>query len=276
MGLLKRMLGRRKRAVPQSFSKPGRGPDFLVIGAMKCGTTSLFDYICQHPQVRAPKSKELHFYDRYRLHGWAVDDYLARFPERQDDILSGEATPNYLLHPHIPRLVANDFPDARLIAILRNPVDRAFSQFVQRDRRGKEEHGFGTLIRTEEQVTAAAWQRLFDDPDATGDSVLGHSYLARGRYAEQISRWLKEVPREHLLVLFTEHMASDAQAQMARVFGHLGLEPAEIDARKQLNRRTYDPMPAEDRAWLEAYFAPYNRALAELLGCDLPPNWSLA
>lgn len=101
-----------------------RRPDFLIIGATKSGTTSLFHYCCQHPRIAPPRKKELHYYDRHRFGDWSPGDYRACFPDRPADCLSGEATPNYLFHAHIPELVAEDFPDVKLIAILRDPGGR--------------------------------------------------------------------------------------------------------------------------------------------------------
>ena len=249
------------------------GPDFLLLGAMKSGTTSLFHYIGQHPDMLMPSSKEIHYYDRYRYSGWSLDNYLNEFPEKPAGKISGEATPFYLRHPHAPAWVVEDFPDVSLIALLRNPVDRAYSHYVQRFQKGKESEDFLSLVQREEADTAESWSAWRADPETKVQLAQKHSFLSRGRYAEQIEAWLAHFAREDLHVLFAEDLLANPDRELDAVFSHLGLEPIKVDFGRKLNRRRYEPMSAEARIWLEDYFAPQNAALADLLERDLPPSW---
>ncbi|MEM1260746.1 MAG: sulfotransferase domain-containing protein, partial [Bacteroidota bacterium] len=122
------------------------GPDFLVIGAMKSGTSSLLEYLVDHPQIKKGKEKEIHFFDKYFSKG--VEWYETQFPKKEEnsDFLTGEATPAYLLFPSIPKKVYELYPDVKLIVILRNPVDRAFSNHKMNLRNGKNVASFEDRI----------------------------------------------------------------------------------------------------------------------------------
>ena len=248
------------------------GPDFLLIGAMKAGTTSLFDYICQHPRILPPEQKELHYYDRTIYDGDTLDDYLRRFPSKAEDQLSGEATPYYLRHPHCPAWIKRDFPDVRLMAILRNPTDRAYSHYNQRFTKGKEHRDFQQIIAEEDDAVRAEWQAVCDDPELAPRVSKQNSYLSRSRYAEQLEAWFECFPREQMLVLFSEELSAQPEQEMKRVFDHLGIDSVSVDTAQRRNVRKYDPMPAETRALLDSYFAQDRARLADMLGITLPWN----
>src|SRR5687768_13237463 len=99
-----------------------RLPDFLIIGAQRGGTTSLYRYLTEHPEIDPAVRKEIHFFSRHHEQG--LDWYRAHFPRRDESSLVGEASPNYLVHPDVPARVAAALPRVKLIALLRNPVDR--------------------------------------------------------------------------------------------------------------------------------------------------------
>lgn len=248
----------------------GAGPDFLILGAMKAGTSSLFSYIGQHPQMLMPSSKEIHYYDRYRYRGWSLDDYLAEFPDKPDGFITGEATPFYLRHPHAPKWVLEDFPDVKLIVILRDPVDRAYSHYSQRFQKGKETADFLSLIEKEDDLTADEWEKARKDPSYEMGVVQAYSFLSRGRYAEQLSNWTQSFLEDRFLILFAEELLAEPDVQMAKVFGHLGLPHVPVDTSNLKNKRSYPPIGDEARRWLEDYFARHNAALADKLGRDLP------
>ena len=103
-----------------------RLPDFLIIGAQKCGTSSMFAYLNQHPQMKLPDVKEIHFFDLNYSNG--LDWYTSHFPPASlsHRMVTGEASPYYLFHPHVPERVRLHCPDVKLVVMLRNPVDRAY------------------------------------------------------------------------------------------------------------------------------------------------------
>jgi hypothetical protein len=266
----------------------GRGrvlPDFLVIGAAKCGTTSLFDGICTHPLVARPMTdgrprKELLFFD-YNFHRGA-DWYRKHFPleaQRHDferehgrGFVTGEATASYLTGYWVPGRVRQVVPDVRLIVTLRNPVDRAYSAFqMSRRERLEECESFAEAIALEEERLAGELERVHGDPryNPPLPPPLGYwSYLHRSRYSEHVSRWLEVFPREQILFLRFEDIAADPSRALAEVHAFLGLPPHHGAELRKLNAASYSEMDPSTRAELVEHFRPYNQRLRELTGID--------
>lgn len=225
-------------------------PSFLIIGARKSGTSSLFDYLLQHPDVRAPLWKETRFFDFGYQKGLAW--YRAHFPRREPGArwITGEATTGYLSHPSCAERIACHLPDAKLVAILRNPVDRAISDWAHEQRRGAEQ-------RSAREALGA--------PDPASP------YVARSLYARQLRRYLGRFPRERLLVLRYEDFFAAPAEGYAELLRFLGLAPFDDVRFEHLNpgRGAGDEV---DRDALRAFFRPHNRELEELVGLD-PSPW---
>jgi Sulfotransferase domain len=241
-------------------------PDFLIVGAQKAGTTSLHSYLCEHATIEAPSTKEIHYFDRSytRGLGW----YRAHFGRRRQGLMTGEATPYYLFHPAVPHRVAKELPGCRLIVLLRNPIDRAFSQHHHESVLGFEELPFEVAIEREPMRLAGEQERLLGDPRYRSFSHQHHSYLARGRYAEQLERWFECVGRDRILIMAAEDLFDDPQGAVGRVQDFLGLpryRPRDLSAK---NARSYAPIPDSLRGRLRAEFAPHNERLYELVGRD--------
>jgi hypothetical protein len=234
-------------------------PDFIIIGTQRGGTTSMYRYLCEHPEVGAAFRKEIHFFDDYYDRG--LDWYLAHFPKRGEYPLVGEASPFYLVHPEAARRASQLVPGARLIALLRDPVARAWSMYHLKTKRGLETLPFAEALDREQE-------RLAADPDPVGAAWRHHSYQARGEYAAQLERWFAAFPREQMLVLKSEDFFADPAREMAGVHRLLGLSPVSGQRYKPYHLADYPPLdPAIDRR-LRDYFAPHNRRLADLLGRD--------
>jgi len=253
-------------------------PDFLVLGGQRCGSTSLYTMLTGHPQVMAASHKEPHFFDRNHRRG--EDFYRRLFPLRAHirarerrlgglPVVTGEATTYYLAHPAVPGRVAAMLPDARLVAILRNPVDRAYSHYQLSVRGGWETRSFEEALAAEPERIAGEAQRLLDDPDFTGHSHRYHSYRTRGLYVEQLERWWAVFPSDRLLVLRSEDMFADPAAVYAELAAFLGLAPDDRRAFKSRNRVSYSGMAEDTRRELEAYYAEPNRRLEARLGRSL-------
>jgi hypothetical protein len=241
------------------------GPDFLILGAMKCGTTSLSLYLKMHPSILWPNKKELHYYSQLRTKTWTLEDYVKQFPETPSGTITGEATPVYLRLPEAPAQVAADFPGMKFLVILRNPVERAFSHYIQRSGRGRESRRFEEVIKIEEQ-----FYRDGRCPDLYLDQISELSYLARGLYAEQIKNWQRHFPIDRFHVLFTDELMRDYQLEMDKVFNHLGLSRIEIVREVHAHSREYGPMPVAVRSRLERFFEAPDQELEALLGRQLP------
>lgn len=244
-------------------------PDFLVLGAQKAGTTALYEYLRRHPQISGPSWKEVSFFDRH----WARGEswYRGNFPNvaRTRGKHVGEASPSYVFHPLAPQRVQEVVPEARLIVLVRNPVDRALSQYNHEVALGREPLPFEEALDAEEERLRGEQERMAADPRYFSREWWSHTYKARGRYAEQLERWLAVFPREQLLVLPSDDLGSEPARAHAQVLEFLGASPQRLDSYPRVYEREYEPMKAETRERLAAEFEEPNRRLYELLGRDL-------
>jgi hypothetical protein len=245
-------------------------PDFLVIGAQKAGTTALYAYLRWHPGIAGPSWKEVSFFDRHWWRGEAW--YRGQFPLRAGERLVGEASPSYLFHPLAPERARSLVPGAKLVALLRDPVDRAYSQYQHEVALGREPLSFEDALAAEDERLVGEVERLIADSRAFSRAWWDHTYTARGRYAEQLERWLEAFPSEQLLVVRTEDLGERPAETYASILAFLGAEPHELPDYPRVFDRDYEPMRAETRAALAATFAEPNRRLEALLGREL--GWS--
>lgn len=256
---------------------PGHGrlmPDFLIIGSRKCATTSLHGWLCEHPLV-APAEKEIFFFnihyyrrpDWYRTHFPTVAERDAFAAEHGRPFLVGDATPSYMEHYWTPQRAAKLLPEARLIVCLRDPVDRAHSQFHHYRRRGTEPlETFEEAIAAEPERLAGEAEHQQRDPHFHSWRIHRWGYLATSRYAEQLERWFAVYPRERFLFLDFDEVAADPAGALARVHAHLGLPDHPREDFPALNSGRYEPLAADTRARLREYFAPHDERLRELTG----------
>jgi sulfotransferase family protein len=242
-------------------------PDFLVLGAQKAGTTALYAYLRWHPGITGPSWKEVSFFDRHWWRGkrW----YRGQFPLRSRGRLVGEASPSYLFHPLAPERARAVVPDARLLVVLRNPVDRAYSQYQHEVALRREPLSFEDALAAEEGRTRGEVERLVADPRAFSHEWWDHTYASRGLYAEQLDRWLAVFPREQLLVVTSDELAERSARTYASILAFLGAAPHRLDEYPRVFDRDYAPMRRETREALAARFAEPNRRLEELLGREL-------
>ena len=228
----------------------GRLPEFLIIGGQRCGTTSLYRYLAAHPSVRPATGKELQFFSLHHRRGerW----YRAHFPVRPPGVRSFEASPYYLFDPDVPARAAAMLPDARFVALLRDPAERAYSHYLHSRSYGVEPLSFADALDAEPQRLATGGH----------EARRRFSYVARGRYAEQLTRWYAHVPRERLLVVRTEELND----HYPRILDFLGLSAVPTPAERHTRRPAASPgLTPELRARLDREFAADRAALAALL-----------
>jgi hypothetical protein len=246
-------------------------PDFLIIGTQRGGTTSLHAHLGTHPRVSTPSTKELHFVtDRYER---GLDWYLGQFPAGlAPGTLTGEATPYALYHPLAPQRLRDIAPEAKLIVLLRNPVERAYSHYLLEVARGDELLEFSAALDAEPHRLKGEEARLVQDPMYRSTAHQHYSYAARGDYAPQLDRWFEFFPREQILVLRSEDLYWRSAETYARVAGFLGIEPVIRAPFAVHNQTSGPPLDQRIRKQLSRHFAPLNAGLADFLGWD--PGWS--
>jgi Sulfotransferase domain len=183
-------------------------------------------------------------------------------------LVLGEASPSYLLHPLAPERVSRLVPDVRLVALLRDPIDRAYSHYQHEVARGTETLTFEEAIDAEDERLRGEIERMTADPTYFSDNWWNHTYLARGRYAEQLERWFALFPREQVLIVPSADLHDRPAGTYGQILEFIGVEPHALDAYPRLFGREYTPMAAATRERLSAYYAEPNRRLYELLGRD--------
>ena len=186
-------------------------PDFMVIGAQRSGTSSLYRYLAAHPEGRPSVRKETEYFTRSYGEGPAW--YRSHFTLRRRG-LSFEATPDYLFHPLAPARVATDLPDCRLVVLLREPAARARSHWQHMTRIGFEQLSFADALDAEPERTAADLARLEAGEPVVEGPLLRYSYRARGFYADQLERWRAVFPPEQMLLLRSEDLFGDPAATL--------------------------------------------------------------
>jgi hypothetical protein len=253
----------------------GALPDFLIIGTEKGGTTFLYWTLCQHPYVEPAAEKELHFFDTRKWFKRGVGWYRSQFPapawRAGRKVITGEASPYYLFHPSSARRASVTVPDVKLIALLRNPVDRAYSAYNHKVAAGQEPLSFEEALAEEDERTAGEMEKMLSDESYYSRSVRVHAYRSRGIYVDQLQRWHKHFGPEQLLVLRSEDLFADPVATMDVVEEFLELPKFDIDIAsltKKRNSRTFRPMDPATRQRLEQFYKPHNRRLYEYLGVD--------
>jgi len=242
-----------------------RPPDFLIIGTERGGTTSLHTYLTENPRIVRALRKEIHYFDQNYYKGWAW--YLAHFPVRKNDILSGEASPHYYFFPEAAERVAESLPDAKLIILLRNPIDRAYSHYQHEVANGYEKLSFKDAISREYASTNGIWKPR--DLRANGISQYVHfSYLSKGLYVKHLKWWMAKIPRERFLIQKSESFFSDPGDSFSQVLNFLGLPSNNLSSFRKYNEGEYEPLDDKLRSQLLAFYAPYNDELSRLLCMD--------
>lgn len=233
-------------------------PDFIILGAQKAGTSSLYMYLTQHPHIIPALRKEVEFWSwKYRRgHDW----YFAHFPPlpKGGEFLTGEACPGYFDFYVTPERIREFLPDVKFMVLLRNPVDRAISHYYHWVRRQQE-----TLPLSE--AIAAAKQELEEQGNAWD---LPSNYLARGIYVEFIQHWFSLFPREQFLFLESEAFYQNPSASLQQVYQFLNLANYPLTDHRKYNAGSYRPAETDIRQELQAFYKPYNQKLQALLDCE--------
>jgi hypothetical protein len=248
--------------LPRRLAQSYALPDAVIIGGQKCGTTSLYHYLQQHPAVFRPKKKEIHYFDNnyHRELCW----YKMHFSYHHD-ALNFESSPYYMFHPKVPERLATVLPSVKLIVMLRDPVARAYSHYWHERRLGHEHLSFADAIAAEAERLAGESAKLRADDRYHSYNHEHYSYVARGCYVEQIERWFEHFSKEQFLFVESERFFDDPAGEMARVTQFLGLPDLGETTWMKQNAGSYEERiePAL-REHLYARFAAANTGLESL------------
>ena len=247
-------------------------PEFLIIGTQKGGTTFLYNILRRHPHFEAAVEKEVHFFDttRFKLgEHW----YRTHFPPQQQKnghkVITGEASPYYLFYPLAARRVAETIPQAKLIALLRNPIDRAYSDYQHTVRQGYETLPFDEALKHEEERLRGEKEKILADETYRSTNHRRFSYLSRGVYVDQLKEWHRYFDREQLLILKSEDFFDHPTETLRNVTHFLGLPRRNTRIGGNRNPGGYSsPIDPETLQWLQQYYEPHNKRLYEYLGVD--------
>ncbi len=257
-------------------------PTFVILGGQRCGTSSLYKYLGQHPEIAPSLRKEIEYFTIdygngelwYRAHfPLALRRLISRLFGRS--LVTFEATPDYLFDPRAPERLQRLLPEARLIVLLREPVSRAFSHYHHMARLGLDDLSFPDAIAAEESRLSGQLEEMKEDPLARVLPFRRYSYRTRGLYAEQLERWFDLFPREQFLILGSDDLFTDPVGTLHRIADFVGVgrwAPAEFRNYSYTAQPVTNPdIPEETAAQLGEFFAGPNAELARLLGTD--PGW---
>ena len=249
-------------------------PEFVIIGAQKCGTSFLYQLLVQHPRVKPAFAKEVHYFDLNFGKGdnWSRS-YFPLDRRNSRTYITGEASPYYLFHPHAPRRASTVLPDAKLIVMLRNPVDRAYSHYQHQVKRGKGEGRetltFEEAIEAEKRILPGEVSKMLQDEFYESLRHRTRSYLRRGIYIDQLLAWSSFFPRKQMLILKSEDLFNDTTNVLERILDFLKIPHWVPETYSIPNKREYAGVSPLIRQRLDEYYKPHNQRLYEYLGVDL-------
>jgi hypothetical protein len=255
-------------------------PGFLIVGAQRGGTTSMYRTLAQHPAIlKAVLHKGVHYFDTGYDHslGW----YQGHFPLRAraararratgDVPLTFESSPYYMFHPLAAERISHDLPEVKLLVLVRDPVERAYSAHAHELARGYETEPFERALELEDQRLAGEAERIVSQPGYLSHSHQHHAYLTRGLYADQLERLGHFVGRDRVHVVDSGRFFTDPEPVYDGVLEFLGLRRHGYPVFERHNARPRSPMPETLRATLNEHFVAADERLTGWLG--QPPSW---
>lgn len=253
-------------------------PHFLIIGGQKCGTTTLFNYIIQHPQVISPLKKEMQYFDRkhYLNDSW----YRAHFPLKEklgEKFITGEKSTDYIFHPVGAKRIKRTIRNPKLILLLRNPAERAISQYKHMVRTGHESRPPETAFEEEEKTLDNIGSKPLYKPSIFNrkkiDAYLRFSYIQKGLYLEQIKRFHKYFSKDQLFIEAIENLSVKPSNVTKRVYQFLEIDedfiPSDL-SKKNIGGYKLDENLQEMYIHLQRYYQSHNKALFDYLGKKFP------
>jgi len=250
-------------------------PDFIIFGVSRSGTTSLYQYLSQHPNIEPCVIKEPRFFDMYYQRG--INWYRMNFPSKwqkfiftkikHKKFITGEASGAYLQNPHAPKRIHNLNPNMKLILLLRNPVDRAFSHYKRKWKNGSEKLSFEEVIDQEQSRIEGEQEKMETNEKYYSTIYHGLSYIATGLYAIRLKRWLKYFSMKQILVLENGEFLRDPEKVYNQAIEFLDLPKWKLSNYRKFSKQDLQmDMNPKTREKLFEYCKPFNEDLFSLIG----------
>lgn len=258
-------------------------PNAYIIGFAKCGTTSLHEYLMQHPDISGGFIKEVHYFDHDKRYMRGTNWYRSNFPLTIQRLIRTrlwhkkmvviDATPRYINHPHAMRRIKETTPNAKFIVIVRNPIERAYSHYNMNTRPTSwipEDLSFAEAIRAEHSRINGEYEKMERDEFYYSPEYFGYAYAQKGLYARWLKKWIAEFG-DRVLVLDNKLLMTDTQTTLDTATDFLGLQRHKFKDTQRRNVGNYKGNKIDDdtRSHLAKYYREANAELYALLGRDL-------
>ncbi|MFL0352888.1 sulfotransferase family protein [Xanthomarina sp. GH4-25] len=243
-------------------------PSFIIVGAQKAGTTSLYKYLVQHPEIESTLLKEVHYFDLNfnKPLSW----YQSFFPlKRNNSHITGEASPYYMFHPLAIKRIAAYNPDMKIIVLLRDPVSRAISHYYHEVRLGREELGMKVAFEEENKRLEGELEKFKNNPYYRGNKYQRYSYKSRGIYVDQINEIKACFKEDNIKIIDSKDFFKQTKGTVRDVLSFIGVDPKfEIKTGKRFNVGNYVKDPDEEQVYteLKAYYKEPNATLYNAIG----------
>ena len=253
-------------------------PYFIIIGVGRAGTTALYSYLIQHPSIHPALNddnklaSDIHFFE-YMISD-DIQWYRSHFPILSSKQITGEFTSTYIYHPDVPKRIFNLLPQIKLIVILRNPIDKAYSTYYQQFR-------YGECSTTFEETIEAEFQRMnllkkfpeinSSNPDFSNS--VAHNIIRHGIYADYLENWLNIFNKDQLLILNADDLKQYTEKTLEHVFNFLNVSNHNIKNTSKISARKYPSMDNSTRKKLIDFYKPHNQRLNKLLGTSF--QWDI-
>jgi len=249
-------------------------PDFLIIGTAKSGTTSLFEHLIKHPSIFPPLAQQPNFFTSYFYKGESW--YRSYFPSiisknliqniKKQRFLTGEASTQYYWYPHAPKRVKSLLPNAKIILLLRNPIDRSYSQYQMEFNKGNEQlSSFEDAIELENERIQDEYEKMLHDETYYSKKYTIQSYIAKSIYVNYIEEWFKYFPKKQFLFLNSEEFNSDTSKVYKKTLNFLDIPEIDFKKYEIFRAAKYPEMNSTTRKKLSNFFKPHNEKLYKLI-----------
>ncbi|MFW9929364.1 MAG: sulfotransferase domain-containing protein [Candidatus Thorarchaeota archaeon] len=248
-------------------------PNFLIIGAAKSGTSSLYEYLNHHSSILPCVVKEPNYFTVYYDRG--LDWYKSCFPFKFQKIftqgqkfITGEATARYYWYPHAAQRAHRVVPKAKIILLLRNPINRSYSHYKMRFKNKKVKQSFEEEIQNEETNLKGEWEKMLKNEGYFSFKFNSNGYLTKGLYINYIKRWFEFFPKNNILIIKAEDFFSNPEKITNQTFEFLSLPPIKLKRYEIMRKGFESQLKPETRRKLLEYFKPYNEKLYKFLDRD--------